>query len=92
MSWNPHVSRDGRVHVRLRCAFIDTRFPFGEADEHHIQPIMGFVVAVFKPASPPTSPTPDAVWQGIVDTGTDYSWTVPSFVEVSLRLEMESGT
>ncbi|KAM5540084.1 hypothetical protein V8D89_006224 [Ganoderma adspersum] len=44
-------------------------------------PINGFVVAAFKPASPPTIPTPDAVWQGISKTGSDFSWSVPSFIE-----------
>ncbi|KAI0631526.1 acetyl-CoA synthetase-like protein [Trametes polyzona] len=44
-------------------------------------PITGYVVAAFKPASPPTFPTPDAVWQGIVATKSDFTWTVPSFVE-----------
>ncbi|KAI1789118.1 acetyl-CoA synthetase-like protein [Ganoderma leucocontextum] len=44
-------------------------------------PINGFVVAVFKPASPPTVPTPDAVWQGISKTRSDFSWSVPSFIE-----------
>ncbi|OSC98632.1 acetyl-CoA synthetase-like protein [Trametes coccinea BRFM310] len=44
-------------------------------------PICGYVIAAFKPASPPTFPTPDAVWQGIVATGSDFTWTVPSFIE-----------
>ncbi|RPD77022.1 acetyl-CoA synthetase-like protein [Lentinus tigrinus ALCF2SS1-7] len=44
-------------------------------------PCVGFIVAVFKPAVPPTVPTPDAVWQGMVATGTDFSWSVPSFIE-----------
>ncbi|KAI0821733.1 acetyl-CoA synthetase-like protein [Trametes gibbosa] len=43
--------------------------------------VLGFVIAAFKPASPPTFPTPDAVWQGIVATRADYTWTVPSFIE-----------
>ena len=47
-----------------------------------LQPVNGFVVAAFKPASPPTIPTPDAVWQGISQTGADFSWSVPSFIEV----------
>ncbi|CDO73877.1 hypothetical protein BN946_scf185016.g34 [Trametes cinnabarina] len=38
-------------------------------------------VAAFKPANPPTFPTPDAVWQGIVATRSDFTWTVPSFIE-----------
>ena len=46
---------------------------------------MGLIVAAFKPAIPPTVPTPDAVWEGIVATGTDYSWSVPSFIEVMPR-------
>ncbi|TFK79675.1 acetyl-CoA synthetase-like protein [Polyporus arcularius HHB13444] len=44
-------------------------------------PTVGFIVAVFKPAVPPTVPTPDAVWQSFVETGTDFSWNVPSFIE-----------
>ncbi|TBU23410.1 acetyl-CoA synthetase-like protein [Dichomitus squalens] len=44
-------------------------------------PINGFIVAAFKPASPPTVPTPDAVWTGIAATGSDFSWSVPSFIE-----------
>ncbi|PIL34373.1 hypothetical protein GSI_03148 [Ganoderma sinense ZZ0214-1] len=44
-------------------------------------PTNGFVVAAFKPSSPPTVPTPDAVWQGISKTGSDFSWSVPSFIE-----------
>ncbi|KAI0643270.1 acetyl-CoA synthetase-like protein [Trametes meyenii] len=44
-------------------------------------PLLGYVVAAFKPASPPTFPTPDAVWQGMISTKSDCTWTVPSFVE-----------
>ncbi|KAI0717761.1 acetyl-CoA synthetase-like protein [Cerioporus squamosus] len=44
-------------------------------------PTVGFIVAVFKPAVPPTVPTADAVWQSFVETGTDFSWSVPSFIE-----------
>ncbi|KAI0350281.1 acetyl-CoA synthetase-like protein [Trametes cingulata] len=44
-------------------------------------PICGYVIAAFKPANPPTFPTPDAVWQGIVSTKSDFTWTVPSFIE-----------
>ncbi|KAI0370654.1 acetyl-CoA synthetase-like protein [Pilatotrama ljubarskyi] len=44
-------------------------------------PICGYVIAAFKPANPPTFPTPDAVWQGIVATKSDFTWTVPSFIE-----------
>ena len=47
------------------------------------KPVVGFIVAVFKPAVPPTVPTPDAVWQGFIATGTDFSWSVPSFIEVN---------
>ncbi|OJT12273.1 Linear gramicidin synthase subunit D [Trametes pubescens] len=43
--------------------------------------ISGYIVAAFKPANPPTFPTPDAVWQGITATNADYTWTVPSFIE-----------
>ena len=38
---------------------------------------------MFKPATPPTVPTPEAVWDGFMATDIDYSFTVPSFVEVS---------
>ncbi|RPD77018.1 acetyl-CoA synthetase-like protein [Lentinus tigrinus ALCF2SS1-7] len=44
-------------------------------------PVLGLTVAAFKPASPPTIPTPDAVWEGIVATKTDFSWSVPAFIE-----------
>ncbi|KAI0755845.1 acetyl-CoA synthetase-like protein [Fomes fomentarius] len=44
-------------------------------------PLAGLIIAVFKPASPPTVPTPEAVWSGIVATNADFSWSVPSFVE-----------
>ncbi|KAH9847100.1 acetyl-CoA synthetase-like protein [Lenzites betulinus] len=43
--------------------------------------VSGFVIAALKPASPPTFPTPDAVWQGIIATKADFTWTVPSFIE-----------
>ncbi|KAI0702388.1 acetyl-CoA synthetase-like protein [Cerioporus squamosus] len=42
---------------------------------------MGFIIAAFKPASPPKVPTPDAVWEGLIATGADFSWCVPSFIE-----------
>ncbi|KAI8995249.1 acetyl-CoA synthetase-like protein [Trametes punicea] len=45
------------------------------------QPICGYVIAAFKPANPPTFPTPDAVWEGIIATKSDFTWTVPSFIE-----------
>ncbi|KAI0822423.1 acetyl-CoA synthetase-like protein [Trametes gibbosa] len=44
-------------------------------------PICGYIIACFKPASPPTFPTPDGVWQGIVECKCDFAWTVPSLVE-----------
>ena len=40
-------------------------------------------MAAFKPASPPIVPTPEAVWSGIVATNADFSFSVPSFVEVT---------
>ncbi|KAI0332229.1 acetyl-CoA synthetase-like protein [Cubamyces sp. BRFM 1775] len=43
--------------------------------------VNGWVLATFKPASPPAFPTPDAVWQETVATKCDYIWTVPSFIE-----------
>ncbi|TFK94521.1 acetyl-CoA synthetase-like protein [Polyporus arcularius HHB13444] len=42
---------------------------------------VGFIIAAFKPASPPKVPTPDAVWEGLIATGADFSWCVPSFIE-----------
>lgn len=48
--------------------------------------ISGYIVAALKPANPPTFPTPDAVWQGITATHADYTWTVPSFIEVGVRV------
>ncbi|OSD00523.1 acetyl-CoA synthetase-like protein [Trametes coccinea BRFM310] len=44
-------------------------------------PVNGFVVATFKPARPPTFPTPDAVWQASVATKCDIIFTVPSNIE-----------
>ncbi|KAI1791167.1 acetyl-CoA synthetase-like protein [Ganoderma leucocontextum] len=44
-------------------------------------PINGFVVGVFKPSSPPIVPTPDVVWQGISNVDSDFSWSVPSFIQ-----------
>ncbi|KAI1789126.1 acetyl-CoA synthetase-like protein [Ganoderma leucocontextum] len=44
-------------------------------------PMNGLVVAAFKPAAPPTVPTPDAVWEGLASTDVDFSFTVPSFIE-----------
>ncbi|KAL7284715.1 hypothetical protein ACG7TL_002021 [Trametes sanguinea] len=44
-------------------------------------PMKGYVIAAFKPASPPVLPTPDAVWQNTVATKCDFFFTVPSNVE-----------
>ncbi|OSC98631.1 acetyl-CoA synthetase-like protein [Trametes coccinea BRFM310] len=44
-------------------------------------PVCGLVLAVFKPASPPTIPSPDVVWNGIVATKADYTFGVPSFLD-----------
>ena len=57
----------------------------------------GLIVAAFKPASPPTVQTPDAVWEGLAATNVDFSFTVPSFIEVfyyasSLYANPYSGT
>lgn len=49
------------------------------------QPINGFVVGVFKPFSPPIVPTPDVVWHGISNAGSDFSWSVPSFIQVAIQ-------
>ncbi|KAI0672433.1 acetyl-CoA synthetase-like protein [Trametes maxima] len=38
-------------------------------------PICGYIVAALKPATPPTFPTPDIVWQGVVTTKSDFTWT-----------------
>ncbi|KAM5543040.1 hypothetical protein V8D89_003424 [Ganoderma adspersum] len=43
-------------------------------------PINGFVVGVLKPSSPPIVPTPDVVWHGVSNVGSDFSWSVPSFI------------
>ncbi|CDO73876.1 hypothetical protein BN946_scf185016.g33 [Trametes cinnabarina] len=45
------------------------------------QPVCGLVLAVFKPASPPTIPSPDVVWNGILSTKADYTFGVPSFLD-----------
>ncbi|KAI0327453.1 hypothetical protein GY45DRAFT_1256970 [Cubamyces sp. BRFM 1775] len=44
-------------------------------------PVLGVVLATFKPQSPPTVPSPDAVWNGMVSTRSDFTWGVPSFIE-----------
>ncbi|KAI0357816.1 acetyl-CoA synthetase-like protein [Trametes cingulata] len=44
-------------------------------------PVCGYIIATFKPGTPPIFPTPDRVWQGIVNTKADYSFSVPSFIE-----------
>ncbi|KAH9939795.1 acetyl-CoA synthetase-like protein [Epithele typhae] len=44
-------------------------------------PFVGLIVGVFEPKSPPTVPTPDLTWNGIVAVNADFSFTVPSFVE-----------
>ncbi|KAI0773189.1 acetyl-CoA synthetase-like protein [Trametes elegans] len=46
-------------------------------------PICGFVIATFKPAAAPAFPTPDAIWEGVVATKSDFTWTVPSLIEAS---------
>ncbi|KAI0332192.1 acetyl-CoA synthetase-like protein [Cubamyces sp. BRFM 1775] len=43
--------------------------------------INGYVVAAFKPQTPPRIPIPSAVWEGIAATKCDYIWAVPSFIE-----------
>ncbi|KAL7278170.1 hypothetical protein ACG7TL_008143 [Trametes sanguinea] len=50
-------------------------FLFGAA------PTCGCVIGTFKPAVPPIFPTPDTVWAGIVETKSDFTWSVPSFIE-----------
>ena len=42
----------------------------------------GFIVATFKPASPPLAPTPEAVWEGFLLTGVNIAYSVPAFLEV----------
>ncbi len=49
-----------------------------------MQPICGFVLAVFKPTTPPVFPTPASVWHGLIATKVDYAFTVPAFIEVSI--------
>lgn len=49
-----------------------------------MQPICGYVVAAFKPATPPVFPTPDIVWRGLVASKVDFAFTVPAFIEVSI--------
>ncbi|KAH9903318.1 acetyl-CoA synthetase-like protein [Cubamyces lactineus] len=44
-------------------------------------PVNGYVVAAFKPQTPPRIPIPSAVWEGIAATKCDYIWAVPSFIE-----------
>lgn len=40
-------------------------------------------LGVFPPSSPPTFPTPENVFDGIVKTSSDYVMTAPAMVEVS---------
>ena len=42
----------------------------------------GMPLGVFPPASPPTFPTPENVFDGIVKTSSDYVMTAPAMVEV----------
>ncbi|PIL34346.1 hypothetical protein GSI_03121 [Ganoderma sinense ZZ0214-1] len=44
-------------------------------------PMNGFVIAAFKPASPPTAQTPDAVWEGYAATNVDFSFSAPSLLQ-----------
>ncbi|KAM5540085.1 hypothetical protein V8D89_006225 [Ganoderma adspersum] len=44
-------------------------------------PVNGLIIAAFKPASPPTVQTPDAVWEGLAATNVDFSFSAPSFLE-----------
>ena len=39
-------------------------------------------MAVFQPALPPTTPTSDNVFQGLLLTEADYVMTLPAFIEV----------
>ena len=55
-----------------------------------LQPISGFVIGVFKPSSPPIVPTPDVVWKGISNIDSDFSWSVPSFIQVRVRACMRN--
>nr|VWP02520.1 Alcohol oxidase [Ganoderma boninense] len=43
----------------------------------------GWVLCVFPPASPPTVPNPENVFDGAVKTGVQFMYTAPSFIEVS---------
>ena len=73
----------GRLCMQRRCVLCS--YPLAASNRScrsHTQPTVGFIVAAFKPAVPPTIPTPDAVWEGLVATGADFSWSVPSFIEV----------
>lgn len=46
------------------------------------QAFCGLVLTVFKPQSPPQTPTPESVMKAAMDTRSDYILCVPSFVEV----------
>ena len=42
------------------------------------------MLCVFPPASPPTVPNPENVFDGAIKTGVQFMYTVPAFIEVSV--------
>ncbi|KAM5543840.1 hypothetical protein V8D89_002457 [Ganoderma adspersum] len=45
----------------------------------------GWVLCVFPPASPPTVPNPENVFDGAIKTGVQVMYTVPAFIELWAR-------
>lgn len=51
------------------------------------KPSCGMIVATFKPSSPPTFPTAESVFEGVVVSKSQLICCVPSFVEVGTVLK-----
>lgn len=43
---------------------------------------MGIILAVYKPQSPPVLPTPENLWEGVINTKSDIVLAVPVFIQV----------
>ncbi|KAJ8453583.1 hypothetical protein ONZ51_g13516 [Trametes cubensis] len=51
------------------------------------KPVNGYVVAAFKPQTPPRMPIPSAVWEGLATTKCDYAWAAWSITYASYEQE-----
>ncbi len=54
---------------------------------HQPQVNNGMTLTTFAPASPPTFPTPDKLFDGLVRTSSEYVMTAPAILEVRSRHE-----